>query len=408
MSKRWAALIVTGILALGAWTGAAEAQSSVCNAGTYDVDTGAEATDIAGGYNNPACDLIIRISIPVAVDLFNVTARSITIIGPGVAIQDPGVNGTFLFNATGGDFRMDGGTITASKEIDIFCLPVTCTIDIKNSVVIASSNQQFNGPGGQLIIRAGGPVDIATSTIYAGLLVKVQSNNSFVKVVCQGGNATCTDPNTAKPAIITSQCGDPIVFPCNAIFQNAAELSQVCTPAINVQCGGGSKQVDFIAKTDVIIDNLTFTSTGIFNVQADTGTVSAQNANLSAKVFNFRANNASLVSPAIDLDGAMITSSTNIRVIADKCPAPIAVNDPTVSADSCVSVNQATLLPRAGSSFPRINSDNSPPFDTNTIDTNAECTAAGFATGVAANKGDLLINAQNNTGKVFICETSVN
>ena len=374
-----------------------------CPGGTqFVVATPADAALVGDGYNDVNCDLIINTSVIPTVANLSIRARTITIQGPDV--NDPAkrveiINtlpaSKIFLHAQGGNIVMDQASVIARAAVQLTCTPLTCDIIATLSDLIASSTLAFGGPGGNLFVTANDVLNIQSSTVYGGAQFLVRSTRGTVTFKCVPGADACRDPNIAKPTIITDQCGDPIVFPCTPVLNNAAELKSVCIGAPGVNCGGALVELHIVAFGDIDIAGSKIDALGTFLISSQTGRILGANAQLSAERFLINAGgNAVGTNETIDFNGAMITASGSIRITASNCAAL-----PNV----CIDLENSDLAMQNSPNFPSINSDSSPPYANNTLDDAGECAVAAVV-----NKGIMTVLAKNALGLVTICGAQIN
>jgi hypothetical protein len=414
MTKPWIAVLAFVFVLSAAGVAAAQCPDP---GNMFVVDTAAEAAGLANGYADKTCDIVIKTSITPATANFQITARSIQVLGPDVLdttrrtsiINTVGGSKVFL-TADGGNLVMNEADVRAFGSVQIKCLPADCDVTITLSDVIAASTLLFGGPGGILQIKAEDALTITGSTVYGGANVLITSNRGTTTFICQPGAGGCrsplsaadeaTFPNPIAASNVVSQllhaggpatCADRFAasLPCTVTFLDQAELRAVCIQAPGVNCGGGSKEIHITARIDVHIENSQIDSTGTFLIRASTGRIFGANAQLTANKFEITGNGDG-VNPAVDFSGATLAAASSVRITGQTCPAPPAV---------CVDLEGADVTANAGTSPPNVNGDSAPPYSPNVLDeAPGECAVA-----VQTSNAQVVIRAQNGAGVVSLC-----
>lgn len=322
---------------------------------TFTVNSLATAAQINGGFNCPAVFLVINFSlsnnlvnglpqnplvgpgpgIPVAV--LNLTAKTITIAPPaGADPTDPTqrvqiVNGNaasfVTLTAVDGDILISGASIKAHKVAKFVCTEQAppCKFTADDSDLIAATDFDNPTSGGGLFFNIFGPISIHTTNVHGGDTVEMESVSSSITMICKSGDTACKDPNIAKPDIVTSQCGDPIVFPCTLILPTKKDLTDVCIGAAGVVCNGGHKEkrftagtfINFTGSTITSDEHVTFTCKGInFPAVPNSGDLMASGAtfDMDSLVINCKGK--------IDLSKSRIVMAAHLTVNSGtNCPA---------------------------------------------------------------------------------------
>lgn len=422
---------VTGIVGcmalLLALFGTAAADDPDCPApGLFVVDTLAEAAIVANGFNCPQVDLEVRFNLsagpvppgvgpgPGVSQKLQITVNSFLCESPNPAdpslkiqIVNDNPSSEVFITAKGVSptnppvaIQTNGCSIKAHKILKLTCTAPGCTFKSDFSDLIAAAD--FSNPqgGGGLFLNIKGPIDIHTTNVHGGDTLEVESVDSSITLICVRGDIGCKDPNQAPiPQIILDQCEDPanpgqILFPCNAVFQNAQQLRDVCFGEIGVECNGGHKEkrftagtfIDFTGSTITSFEHVTFTCKGLgFPGIPDSGDLKASGATFlfDSLVINCKGK--------VDLSNATVTMVKNLSVnVGANCPVPSPVGQPCVdlsgakitakplivtahAGQSTIDACDATFIVLPGISFPKLNNDPSPPYDTNVLDTSAEC-----------------------------------
>jgi hypothetical protein len=415
MRKPWAVLIA--LVALLAAAAAVEAvPSSQCpdGGGTQYIVEAADAGDLAEGYNNFACDLIIKASItPAIADVF-FRARSITIDpapGPGpVTIIDNLSTGAKVHLLAVNNIVLDRADVRAPKEIEIKCSGPGCTVTITNSVVISSATLECGQDTGEVDIKADGDILITGSSVWGGKFLYFISTAGNVTWHCVPGTGACTDPSIPPfPPIIVAQCEDPqnpgqLKFPCDVTFADLGAVRSVCFPQGDpVCCGGGEAEVHLFAGADktVDIEDSLLDLRGKVLVRARILKAS-KTIIPNADSINFQVFGSTTETP-VQLREAELTANGAIRIVALVCP-PL---PPAPGGLACIDAALATIIGGGSVGFPTINGDNTPDYDPNVNDTALECAPDPAAT---INKGKAInpITAAGTTGLVSLCGAQLN
>lgn len=417
MKMKWCLAVVFAILGVALISGPAAAQVTTCNGGTFTVP--GDAADLPNGYLNTSCNLIIQTSLHPAISDWKLVAGSIKIDGedvnnPGNPIEIFGFGGSSkvaiqaLRNpcaaAADCSLTIDNADIRANASLLLECRPAICVTDIKLSTLIASQDQQFGSPNGNLTIL-GGSTDVQTTNVWGGAILIVRSTSGNLVWKCIGGvTSNCvTDPFVAPftPGV-KFFCGDPPVFPCPALgTATAAELSaqKICdTGVVGVQCGGGRVQADILAAGDLDISGSTKNFQGIVQILAG-GVIKCSNADIetTGSTMTVTAQNKNNELLAFDCDGAKFTSANNLRFQASKCGG--------ILSDICMDFENAELIAKKVVAFPNINGDNVPPYGNNVLDeAGAEC-GGNPAT---VDKGQLTMVTPGQNRRILVCGALLN
>jgi len=375
MRKRW--IVTLGALALmlaiGGWAEAVPVNT--CTAGVHRVSAEGSAVAIgANGYNNPACHLIIDVSItPIPLTTLALSAHDITIDPaggptPGVVVEIVNNNpqSVIQLNADETDITISEAHIKAHKLLRIVCttgvgLP-DCNLIVRLSELVATFDFAAPAPGfGDVKIIVDGNVDIQTSTVHGGARVEVTAKYGFITLLCAGGgDSDCKDPVPSKAVELCGTCPAettcpptprvaPAVFPCDVTFPTAGDLTAVCFPTPpGVRCNGGSVEKRFSACGDITItgstitsvEHMTFETKGLKrNGDQCDGHWLAAGATLTAEsiVANIKGDGTS---PSIDLSNATLNTSAHITITAgSECPSPLAA----YPANVCINANGASI-----------------------------------------------------------------
>jgi hypothetical protein len=392
MRKLWLTLGAILTLALIQVPAVQAAPSTACpDAGNqYIVDTALDAADLAEGYKNAVCDLIIRTSIPTIVgEALSLEAKSITIQGTDildpskrVEIINSNPGGDVFIKAVNGDVNITEAVVKSVDKLYIDCTnPNNCKINILFSEVMAPLS--VLDPGGDVRVNARGDVRIENSTYFGGHFLYITSNTGSIVWFCPG-SGECKDPVTSGTA--ATLCPG-LVFPCQVTFNNLSELKAVCTQG--TLCGGGDKEIRITAFIDIDISGSTITALDHVTLTAKTGKIlagkkGANITNLSGESWVFNA------FAGADFSDAKIHTTKIIDISAGAgCPAAPAVcinarrsdmqsQQITMIANNkngVIDVCEAKLDDLADN--PKLNGDLSEPFDPNVVDTTLECAPAG-------------------------------
>lgn len=367
-----------------------------CAENPFTVDTAAKAARVANGYNCAAVDLTITTSLNdnapsdiVDQDL-PITAKSITITGPLEIINDVSLSSIRLV-AAGGNLTIKDASIKAKELVRLECKGALCTVDVDDSELVASFDLTLTaGSTGDLRILANGNIDIQNTTTWGAALLHIISTNGSITWFCPGSGG-CKDPNLSKPDIITSQCGDPIVFPCTATFDNSKELKQVCFPGVT--CGGGGKEIGIRAKGDIDVSGSTIKANDHISFVSTEGSFKGGKKGSNVTTITAPDNLTISVKGTIDISEATITSGNSLNITAGSgCPAAPAVcingRKSDLEGDNIIMKANNGLgvidlceasVDDLGADLPTLNGDSTSPFDPNVLDTAAECAPAGAA-----------------------------
>jgi hypothetical protein len=437
MRKRW--IVALGMLAMtlaiGGW---AEAAVTTCldNAGTAhivdNVPAGEAAAIGANGYDNPACDLIIQISIPVTVNPLLIRAHDITIDPaggptPGVVVEiiNNAANSVTTLTATETDLVISEASIKAHKTLKLVCQGTTpdCNITSRLSDLIAALDFANPLAGGDLFITAEGSVDIQTTNTHGGNILEINAKHGSLTLLCgPGEEAGCRDPVLSSKAVELCDTTGPggvgppdgiADFPCTVNFLTGADLTAVCFRGVpGVKCNGGSKEKRFTAQGDIDITGSTITAIDHITFTSRAGRWLAAGATLSGESI-VAVIKGDGTSPSIDLSNATINTTAHTSITAGSgCIAPVLPLDP---ADTCINANGAKItasnivmlanaelgvidvceatLDDVGADHPTLNGDSTPPYDdppNRVVDTAAECDAF-VAPDLDGNKGPVVI-----------------
>ena len=393
MRKLWLSLAAILSLALIQAPATQAAVSSLCpDSGNtqYIVDTLADATDLDEGYNNPACELIVRTTIPVLVgELYKLRAKSVTVQGPDildplkrVEIINSNPSGDVTLEAENGNIKVEEAVIKARDLLRINCdSPANCKVDILSSEVMAPLN--VLDPGGDLRVLALGDVNILNSTFFGGAILHITSKNGSVVWFCPG-SGDCKDPFASGTAATLCPGG----FPCSVTFNTPTDLKNVCTQG--VLCGGATVELRISAAIDVDIR-------GSHIVALDHITVSANGGKILAGPKN--GNNTVLTGvkwafvsfSTMDFTNATIHADEEIKMTAGAgCPALptpciilrgvdfesgniiVTAKNGNAMIDACAGAKIVDL----GGDQPRLNTEAGIGLFQNVLDTVAECAPA--------------------------------
>jgi hypothetical protein len=376
----------------------------------FVVDTAAKAATVANGYNKAACDLIIQTSLndnppsDILDATLSITAKTITITGPDVLVPGKRVeiinkqgSGDVVLTAEGvkaGDVAIDitEGNVRARDLLRLICDAPNCKINVLDSDIVATLNLDLNPVGGDLRILADGDIKLEGSSVFAGDVLHIRSFHGNIIWHC-GGTTSCKDPLLSGVAATLCPGG----FPCTVTFPTAKALTQVCIPAGGGTCGGPSKELRVQAKLQVDIRGSTITAGDHCIFVSETldilaGPLGGVPAAITCEEIRMTAQTG------IDVHEAVLTATAFVNLtVGNGCP-PAANPFP---GNVCLNARKADIQAKdikmiaantngvvdtcdgtfdeTGSQLPSINSDNTPPYDPNVIDTAAECTAAGGA-----------------------------
>jgi hypothetical protein len=413
MRKLLFTLVAVALVALAGAGAPADAQSTACPGpgSTYEVNTAPEALDIAAGYKNVACTLIIRTSVPVAVPTWKAEAAAITIEGKDVLdaskrveIINAGTPGDVVLVAQNGDVFIKEATIKGKNNVTVDCNgPATCDVTILDSEVMAPLSI-LDPSDGNVRVHARDSVRIENSTYFGGNFLYIIADLGSIVWFCPTTGGGCVDPLVSGVAALLCPGG----FPCLVNFPTAADLQKVCIRGPEVICGGGSKEIRVTALKDIdlqgstilALDHVTFTSKQgkillgpklgnktvlegeNFNFNSTTGidlteaTIIAT-GNISMEVtpagafgcpiadapFN---GTKCIVAPKVKLEG------TGVKLLAKELGGALGI------IDLCDSRNDPPGTPdilEIGAGLPKINNETSSPYGATVLDTVAECGA---------------------------------
>src|SRR5262245_48975149 len=150
--------LTTAVVAVsGLPTARTEAAGSCPDAGgtAFVVDTATEAAEVAAGYVNKACDLVIRTRIASTVHNLIIIARSIQVEGPDtvsgaadVEVVNALSGGRLQLTADGGDITVTHGVLEAPDRIYVKCKKVGCDVSAIHSSIVSSADLSVGGTGG--------------------------------------------------------------------------------------------------------------------------------------------------------------------------------------------------------------------------------------------------------------------
>ena len=286
MKKLWIAACCSLLLALGVVPASANTADDNCAENPLIVDdgpNGPKAVRVANSYICPGVTLEIRTSLNVTDSSLQITAKEILIepLPPNdpadpaqrvMIINDLGGGSSTRIRAAAGNVIFNGAVVKAHDLLNISCGGANCLFQSDQSEIIAAANFTNPKAGGSLYIFAA-KVDIETTITHGGDHFEITASNGDIKLICKvGGDTACKDPTVGTPPdIIAAQCGNPIQYPCNPTFNNAAELKSVCIgTGGDKPCNGGYKEKRFTATGDIditgssitAIDHITFNSGG--------------------------------------------------------------------------------------------------------------------------------------------------
>jgi hypothetical protein len=387
MRKLWLTLGAILALALTHVPAAQAAPSAACpDAGSYIVDTALDAADLAEGYKNPVCDLVIKTSIPLIIgEVYNLEAKSVTIQGPDildaakrVEIINSNPSGDVIIKAVNGDVNITEGVVKGRDRVHIDCTnPNNCKITILFSEVMAPLS--VLDPDGDVRVNARGDVRIENSTYFGGNFLYITSNTGSIVWFCPGGGE-CKDPITSGQAAVL--CPNTPQFPCTVTFNNASELKNVCQQG--TLCGGGDKEIRITAFIDIDIQGSTITAFDHVTLTAKTGKILAgkKGANITTLTGESWVFNALT---GMDFTDAVVKTTKIIDMsVGSGCSAPTVCID---ARRSTMQAQEITMIAnnKAGiinvcdaklddvSNNPKLNGDTTEPFDPNVVDTALEC-----------------------------------
>ena len=165
------------------------------------VNTPVEAGAIAGGYNNPTCNLIITASVDPSIKTWNVLAKSFRLTGASV-INQLTLSGIRI--TTVEDITLQAGILKAREDLHLRCTSPGCEISsTPGSVIIASESlDPFVIPGdpnsgpatkGTVNIVSLGPVNLAVASLFGGSRLLITAPSILVKTD-PGGGGLCPCP----------------------------------------------------------------------------------------------------------------------------------------------------------------------------------------------------------------------
>jgi hypothetical protein len=370
------------VLALFAMGGQAAAQVTTCDPATsqFIVDDAAEATAVgATGYSNTACDLIIRITLPVTPQTLTLNARTIAVEGPSPANRAEIINNVtssaIQFVALNG-ISLTNASVKAHKNLRFTCSAADCPFTSVQSDIITATDFANPQAGGVITFNIGGPINIQTTNLHGGDSIEMESRSSSITLLCGQGTTPCKDPLQAPiPPIILAACppqaGDPpgtvVHFPCPVTFPDAASLTSVCIGEVGVICNGGNKEKRFTAFTFIDITNSTI--------------VSDEHVTFTCKTEDFRGSGSTLMAEQVaircqgkvDLSDSKITLDKGLTVTSSGCPAAgtdcVDLSGAVVIADPIIitangggkQINACgASFTEASGSFPKLNSAATP------------------------------------------------
>jgi len=406
MIRHWIIAALMLGLAFGASSGV-EAASSKCpdTGGTqYIVDTPADATDIAAGYNNPTCELIIKISVTPAITSVQFVAKKISVLGDGVTpldIINSLTSGDILFDSIL-DIHVQNANIRAKDDLKLDCSGIAplCKILVEDSSLIASNSLSpfINGnpalgfdPTGELRLVAKGNIDLERSNIYGGSGLHMTSTQGGITWFCPGGGAAgCKDP-LGPPFVVDQLCPKsaqkPTGFPCTVTFNTPADLHAVCFPGTaGTICGGGATETRISAFLDVDISGSTIVFLDHVTITSVTGGLKAGEKGGAPSNLTGLDNITVSVKTTIDVTHAIWDFEGNIILeTGSGCIAPAtcidakfadfnAKNAMTFTANNklgIIDLCAGRFVKQGG--FPKMNGGLSPPYNNNVLDTALEC-----------------------------------
>jgi hypothetical protein len=414
MRTRWTVALgmLALVLAIGGWAEAVPVNTCLDTGNTqHIVDTALEAADIgANGYNNPACHLIIQVSITPITDPLSITAQAITVDPAGgptpavdVEIINSAASSVTTLSATGGNIEITNGILKAHKTLR---LVATGDIITRLSELVAAAD--FGPPPtglGDLIIKANGSVDIQTTAVHGGGILEVRARDGTITFICGGEVNGCRDPLLSSKAVeLCGTCppGDtcppdprvaPTIFPCNVTFDTQDELREVCFPVPpGVQCDGGLREKRFEANGNIDFTGTTLTSKQHITVTSNNGNFLAAGATITVTNDRLKVDvKGDGTSPSVDISDAVINTGTDTTILVGTGgPLPPAIcinaNGATINASNivmrCNSCNGVidvcnANLDDAGADFPTLNCDSTPPYNGTVLDeAPAECAVA--------------------------------
>jgi hypothetical protein len=410
MRQAWTWIVGSTALLL-VWLGTAGAADLDCPApGVFVVDTGAEAQQVADGFNCPDVDLVLRFSLSspgpgIPVQKLNIEVKSFTCESPSPMdptqriqiVNDLGASELQII-ALGGDIRVNNCALKAHKLLRFTCPSPGCEFEADFSEIVAAADFANPDAGGGLFFNIRGPIDIRTTVLHGGDTVEVKSVDGSVTILCTGSEGVCKSPlDVPIPAIIQAQCppqpGDPpgtlIHFPCKLSLPDAAALVGVCFPEVAVTCNGGHKEKRFTAGTFLDLTGSFITSDE--HVTFTCGTADPAQGHLKASGATFMFDSLFVKCPGtIDISNATLVMVKNLNMggVGSQCaPGALCVNASGANitarpliitangGQSLIDVCGGTFTLLPGKTFPKLNSDTEPPYTSNVLDTGAECGA---------------------------------
>jgi hypothetical protein len=285
MKPKIAVLAALLTAALLGWTAPAQAASSnLCpdTGGTqYLVDTALDAADVAAGYNNTACELVISVPVTPTLQDWDVFAKSFRT--SAAVINTAGQSGIHI--TTSGNIVIAAtGELRARSEVHLRCTALGCNVLGTSGVLLASESldvfaipgDPLSGPAtkGNLTIVSVGDTILNNTLVYGGSRVHIIATQGAVTWACpRAGGDVCADPTIACPG----------GFPCTLNFTSAAQVLQTfCTPSSGPKCGGGSNEIRVTALLDIDITGSIISSLSHMTFESKQGRVLAANTQLTA------------------------------------------------------------------------------------------------------------------------------
>ncbi len=342
------ALIVIAVVS-GLPTARTEAAGSCPDAGgtTFVVDTAAEAAEVAAGYVNKTCDLVIRTKIASTAHNLILIAKSIQVEGPDavngasrVDIVNALSGGRIQLTANLGNIAIAKATIEAPNRIYVNCKSVGCGISVADSAIVSSTDLSVGGTGGNIVLLAFGDVVAADTPLYAGALLSLRSYRGAVTFVC--GVTACDDSVPQSLHILAE--GDITLGP--------------------VQVAGTIRGISY------------------------SGRLLA--AGTTIDTHNFEMNLGGTGPDAtVQLASTHLTAVGKVLITTRGCP----------SSGPCIDATSAEIRARVGNRQPCLNGRCVPPYP-NVLDTAAECPGTGAAT---IDRAEIIMKAAGGSGTISLC-----
>ena len=343
------ALTIAVLVVFGLPTARTEAAGPCPDAGgtAFVVDTAAEAAQVAAGYVNQACDLIVRTKVASTVHNLLVIAKSIRVEGPDavsgatdVEVVNATSGGRLQLTAAGGDIDATHARLEAPDRIYVNCKKVGCNISAVHSSIVSSADLSVGGTGGNIVLLAFGDVGVIDTPLYAGALLQLRSYRGAVTFVCVGS-------------------------PCDASVPRSLHI---------------------LAEGDITLGPVHVAGTvrGI----SYSGRLIAGGEVIDAH--NFEMNiGGSGPGPTVQIAGTQLTAAGKVRITTRGCP----------SSGLCIDATSAQILAHVGSRQPCLNGPCVPPYP-NVLESAADCPGTGPAT---IEPAQIFLKARGGAGTIGLC-----